>query len=72
MSVDGYDFAAARKRLRGMLAEKSPDYPASPSREEARAADRALIQSGALSESQLVALYAAATQSAYKPRHGKA
>ena len=60
MSADGYDFAAARKRLRGMLAEKSPDYPASPSREEARAADRALIQSGALSESQLVALYAAA------------
>ena len=56
MSADGYDFAAARKRLRGMLAEKSPDYPASPSREEARAADRALIQSGALSESQLVAL----------------
>ncbi len=60
MSADGYDFAAARKRLRGMLAEKSPDYPASPSREEARAADRALIQSGTLSESQLVALYAAA------------
>jgi len=34
MSADGYDFAAARKRLRGMLAEKSPDYPASPSRGE--------------------------------------
>jgi hypothetical protein len=50
----------ARKRLRGLLAEKSPEYPDSPNREEARAADRALVQSGALSESQLIALYASA------------
>jgi len=54
------DFAAARKRLRELLAEKSPEYPAAPAREEARAADRALVQSGALSEAQLVALYSKA------------
>lgn len=43
-----------------MLADKCQDYPISPSRGEARAADRALIDSGSLSEAELVSLYAAA------------
>jgi len=43
-----YDFAAARKRLRELLAEKSPEYPDSPAREEARAADRALAGNNAV------------------------
>ena len=60
MSDKAFDFNAARRRLRQLLAERNPEYPASPTREEARAADRAMVQAGTLTESQLAALYSEA------------
>ncbi len=57
MSNETLNFIEARKRLRDLLAAGSPEYPASPSREEARAADQALLKTGILNETQLVALY---------------
>ncbi|MDR0933175.1 MAG: GspE/PulE family protein [Victivallales bacterium] len=57
MSENVFDFPAARERLRKLLSHKNPDYPANPSREEARAADRDMVQTGLLTEAQLAEIY---------------
>lgn len=60
MSAGGYDFAAARKRLQRDAGGEESGLPGFPSREEARAADRALIQVRRALRVAAVALYAAA------------
>ena len=56
MRAESEYFSTARRRLRTLLAAAAPDYPGEPTWE----ADSRLVQSGALTEQQLLELYSRA------------
>lgn len=54
------DEAVSRKRLDDALVEKSPSYPVGADAATRRAADRTLVETGALTDAELLAAYATA------------